>query len=137
MVLLTAREFDRADHHSERSLALNPNDGDAAAYRAYILSFLGRPDEAVPLIQRAIALNPYHPACYWTVLARALQGAGNHAEAVVALGRIERPRYHHHARLAACHNRLRRRRGQMFRGSGYGCQTRLFQRGLGGKPAVS
>ena len=93
MILLTAREFDRADHHSERSLALNPNDGDAAAYRAYVLCFLGRPDAAVPLIQRAIALNPYHPGWYWTALARALHGAGRHAEAVVAFGRIERPRF--------------------------------------------
>ena len=106
MILLSAREFDRADQHSSRALALNPNDGDAVAYRAYILCFLGRPTEALPLIQRAIALNPFYPAWYWTILARALHGAGRHADAIEALGRIERPKFHHHARLAACHGRL-------------------------------
>ena len=106
MILLSAREFDRADQHSSRALALNPNDGDAVAYRAYILCFLGRPTEALPLIQRAIALNPFYPAWYWTILARALHGAGRHADAIEALGRIERPKFHHHARLAACHAKL-------------------------------
>ena len=37
MILLSAREFERADSHSERSVVLNPNDASAAAYRAYIL----------------------------------------------------------------------------------------------------
>jgi adenylate cyclase len=106
MILLTAREFERAGHHADRSVTLNPNDGDAAAYRAYILSFLGRPAEALADIRRALALNPFHPAWYWTAFARALQGVGQHADAIAAFERIELLRYHHHARLAISHTAL-------------------------------
>src|SRR4051794_9986942 len=106
MILLTAREFDRAGYHADRSTVLNPNDADAAAYRSYILTFLGQPEEALAEARRALALNPFHPGWYWTVLARALHAAGRHAEAIAAFERIERLNFHHHARLAASHAAL-------------------------------
>ena len=106
MILLSAREFERADSHSERSVVLNPNDASATAYRAYILSFLGRPVEGVAAIRRAMALDPYHPDWYWPLLARALHNSGQHADAIAAFERIERPRFHHLVRLAACYGQL-------------------------------
>ena len=106
MILLNTREFERAEQHADRATALNPNDADAAAYRAYMLCFLGRPQEAVAEVRRAMALNPYHPSWYWTVFARALHASGQHAEAADAFERIARPQFHHHARLAACHAKL-------------------------------
>jgi adenylate cyclase len=127
MILLSAREFERADSHSDRSVALNPNDGSAAVYRGYILIFLGRATEAVTLIQRAIALDPYHPEWYWVSMARALHGAGRHADAIAAFERIERPRFHHFARLAACHGQLGHRDEV----------KRLVERTLAAKPDFS
>lgn len=106
MILLNAREFERAEQHADRATALNPNDADAAAYRAYILCFLGRPQEAVAEVRRALMLNPFHPSWYWTVFARALHASGQHAEAADAFERITRPQFHHHARLAVCHAKL-------------------------------
>jgi adenylate cyclase len=106
VALLFAREFDRADHHSARSLALNPNDAHAAAFRAYLLSCLGRADEAVPLIRRAIDRNPYHPGFFWNTLARVLHAAGRYEEAIAAFAQVPEFRFHHHARLAACHARV-------------------------------
>ena len=107
MILLSAREFERADSHSERSVVLNPNDASAAAYRAYILNLLGRPVEGVEAIRRAMALDPYHPDWYWPMSgAGACTTTGRYADAVSALDRIEQPRSHHLARLAACYRQL-------------------------------
>jgi adenylate cyclase len=106
MPLLNAHEFEQADFHSERAVALNPSDAHAAANRAYVLCFLGRPDEAIMWVRRAIDLNPFHPAWYWRVFARALHDAGYHAEAIAAFERILARRFHHEARLAACHAQL-------------------------------
>jgi adenylate cyclase len=105
MPLLNAHEFERADFHSERAVALNPN-AHAATNRGYVLCFLGRPDEAVMWVRRAIDLNPFHPGWYWRVFARALHDAGGHAEAIPVFERILARRFHHEARLAACHAQL-------------------------------
>jgi adenylate cyclase len=105
-VLLNAREFDRADFHSERGLALNPNDAHSAAHRGYLLTFLGRPEEALASVREAINRNPFPPAWYWGVLGRALYGTGHYEEAIVAFDRAAARRYEHDVRLAACHARL-------------------------------
>ena len=55
MILLESREFERAAHHADQAVALNPNDGDAVAYRAYVLCFLGRAEEALADARRALA----------------------------------------------------------------------------------
>ena len=41
-IALATQAFECADHHSHRALELNPNDPHAAAYRAYVLAYLGR-----------------------------------------------------------------------------------------------
>jgi len=105
-IALAAREFERADFHSARAVALNPNDAHAAAYRAYILTYLGRPEEAVDWIRKAMRLNPFHPGWYWDALARALHAVGRHEEALAAYERIAAPRFFHLAYMAACHGRL-------------------------------
>ena len=106
MILLNAREFDRAEQYADRAAALNPNDADAAAYRSYVLSFIGRSQEALAEVRRALALSPFHPSWYWTAFARALHGSGQYAEAAAAFERMAQPRFHHHARLAACYAAL-------------------------------
>ena len=103
MILLEAREFERAGYHADRAVALNPHDGDAAAYRSYILCFLGRPEEALAESSRALALTPFHPSWYWNLHARALHETGRHDEASLAFERMHRRNHYHDARLAACH----------------------------------
>jgi adenylate cyclase len=100
------RRYDLAELHSERSLALNPNDAMVAVYRAGLLRWLGRGEESVEWIRKAMRLNPYHPSWYWNSLAHDLHSAGFYAEALDAYGRIsERPSYYH-AYIAACHAEL-------------------------------
>src|SRR4051812_14955438 len=59
LALLSAREFERAELYSVRSLVLNPNDAHAAAYRAHLLYCTGREEEGLAMIRKAIDLNPY------------------------------------------------------------------------------
>jgi adenylate cyclase len=86
------RQYDRAEFHSDRSVALNPNDALAAIYRATLLRHLGRAEEGVDWARKAMRLNPYHPNWYWEVLAKVLHSAGCYAKALNTYGRIaERP----------------------------------------------
>ena len=66
-----------------------------------LLTWLGRPEEGIDWIKRAMRLNPYHPERFWNHLGRACYCAEKYAEAVEAFSRITRPDYTHHAFLAA------------------------------------
>jgi len=99
-------DFDRAEFHSDRSIALNPNDALATLWRAELLRFLGRAKEGVDWVRKAMRLNPYHPNWYWNTLAHVLHSAGLYAEALGAYGRVGEPPSFHHAYVAACHAEL-------------------------------
>jgi len=99
-------QHDLAELHSDKSIALNPNDALGAIYRANLLRFLGRAEEGVVWARKAMQLNPYHPNWYWNALAHLLHTAGRYAEALVAYSHIaERPSFYH-AYVAACHAEL-------------------------------
>ena len=49
----------------EAAAKLQPNDSDVLADLALALCFTGRPDEALKLAQKAMELNPNHPAWYF------------------------------------------------------------------------
>jgi adenylate cyclase len=51
------------------------------------LTFAGRPEEAIPLFQKAIRLNPFGPAWYFFSLGNALGSTGRFEEAVSAYTR--------------------------------------------------
>jgi adenylate cyclase len=66
-----------------------------------LLTWLGRPEEGIDWIKRAMRLNPYHPERFWSHLGRACYCAEKYAEAAEAFARITRPDHTHHAFLAA------------------------------------
>ena len=66
-----------------------------------ILTWIGRPEEGIDWINRAMRLNPYHPERFWGHLGRAYYAARRYAEAVEAIKRINAPDLAHHAILAA------------------------------------
>ena len=116
---LYKREFDQAMSHSERSIALNPNDANGLAQRGLVLAYVGRAEEGIGLIHEGMRLNPLHPEWYWAALAITLYAARRYADALEADRQItdqKNPR--HLARLAECYAQLGRL--DEARGSGDG-----------------
>jgi len=100
-VNLTRNDHDRAAYHQERALALNPNYDIVVVQQGEFLTWLGRPEEGIDWIRKAMRLNPYHPERFWNHLGRALYCAEKYADATEAFARITRPDFTHHAFLAA------------------------------------
>jgi adenylate cyclase len=100
-VNLTRDDHDKATYHQERALALNPNYDLVVVQQGELLTWLGRPEEGIDWIKKAMRLNPCHPERFWSHLGRACYCAEKYAEAVEAFSRITRPDHTHHAFLAA------------------------------------
>jgi tetratricopeptide (TPR) repeat protein len=62
---LTQRNHEKAFFHQQRALHLNPNDDLIVVQQGEILTWLGRAEEGVPWIQKAMRLNPFHPPRFW------------------------------------------------------------------------
>lgn len=103
-----ARDLDRAEHHHRRAIALNPNDANAIASLAALLTFLGRPEEGIDRLREAMRLNPYHPDWYWSDLSLVLYATRRYDEAIEALQQMTRLGHWQWARLAACYAQLNR-----------------------------
>jgi TolB-like protein/cytochrome c-type biogenesis protein CcmH/NrfG len=103
---LTRNDLERALHHQERGLRLNPNNDLLVVQQGEALTWLGRAEEGIDWIKRAMRLNPYHPARYWSHLGRAQFVARRYAEAIESFHRHTAPDHTHHAFLAACHAQL-------------------------------
>src|SRR5262245_60237286 len=98
-VNVASDDLDKAMYHQERALNLNPNDDLIVVQQGEILTWLGRPEEGIDWIGKAMRLNPYHPERFWSHLARAYFGARRHEDAVASLKRISAPDHLHHAAL--------------------------------------
>jgi adenylate cyclase len=104
--LAAHHDHDKAMYHQERALVLNPNDDLIVVQQGELLTWLGRADEGIEWIRKAMRLNPYHPERFWNHLGRACYVARRYAEALDAFKHISRPDHAHHAFMAACHGQL-------------------------------
>lgn len=105
-VAVLQNEFDKALHHQERALRLNPNDDLIVVQQGELLTWLGRPDEGVEWILKAMRLNPFHPERFWGHLGRAHFIARRYREAMAAFQRMVAPDYRTAAYFAGCHAQL-------------------------------
>ncbi len=78
------REYDKAIAEGERAVALDPSGAMVHVFYAMILTYAGRSEEAIQLFKKAIRLNPFGPAWYFTNLGHAYQSTGRFEEAVSA-----------------------------------------------------
>jgi adenylate cyclase len=81
---LTKREYDKAIAEGERAVALNPGGTSVLVSYAASLAVAGRPEEAIPLFQKAIRLNPFGPSYLYREFGEALRDTGRFEEAVSA-----------------------------------------------------
>ena len=79
------RQYGEALSHYQQAMALNSNDADGAAFMGDLLVSRGRFIEALDWLQRAIRLNPLHPAWYLYSLGEAFYGARQYDNALVPL----------------------------------------------------
>ena len=103
---LIRNNHERSEFHQAKALALNPNDDLIVVQQGEILTWVGKPEEGVPWIQKAMKLNPFHPPRFWNHLGRAWFVARRYPDAIDAFKRITAPDQFHHAFLAACHAQL-------------------------------
>jgi adenylate cyclase len=75
---------DKAMAESERAVALNPSGISALVSYANNLRYAGRPEEAIPILQKAIRLNPLGGSILYREFGTTLQMTGRFEEAVSA-----------------------------------------------------
>jgi adenylate cyclase len=84
MLYIIKREYDKAIAEGERAVALNPGGTTVLLNYARSLTVAGRPEEGIPLFQKAIRLNPFGPPTLYREFGHALRNAGRFEEAVSA-----------------------------------------------------
>jgi adenylate cyclase len=85
VLYIAKREYDKAIAEGERAVALNPGGTIPLLNYANSLTFAGRPEEAIPLFQKAIRLSPFGPSYLYRHFGEALRITGRFDEAVSAL----------------------------------------------------
>ena len=78
------REWDKSIAEGERAVALDPGGTFAHQYYAASLMYSGRPEEAIPIYQKAIRLDPVGSTTLYTAFGNALRMTGRFEEAVSA-----------------------------------------------------
>jgi adenylate cyclase len=104
--LAAYHDHEKAYYHQERALNLNPNDDLIVVQQGEILTWLGRPEDGVDWILKAMRLNPYHPERFWGHLGRAYFTARRYEDAIKAYRRVGQPDQAVWAALTACHAAL-------------------------------
>jgi adenylate cyclase len=105
-VRMMVARLEEAELHHHKAFALNPNDPRVVAQRSELLTWLGRPLEAVDWARQAMRLDPYHAAGRAHLLGRALYMARSYEDAIEAFKQVRAPSFGHHAEIAACYAQL-------------------------------
>jgi TolB-like protein len=79
------KQFAEALVHYEHAVAMNSNDANGLAHMGGLLVALGRFSEALDWFQKAVRLNPLHPAWYLYGIGEAHYGARQYEQAIAPL----------------------------------------------------
>ena len=90
-ILLYARHYDEATHELRSVLALQPDDAEALWYLGTVLIAQGRPEEAIPVLEKALSVSDRSPVIVG-FLVRAYASAGRRADALRLLAELKRRR---------------------------------------------
>jgi adenylate cyclase len=78
------RQHDKGIAEAKQGVALDPNNSLVLGYLGLALRYAGRFEEAIPVIEKAIRLNPFPPSGTLRSLSMANIGAGRYEEAIAA-----------------------------------------------------
>jgi adenylate cyclase len=87
-VYLRKKQHEEAIAEAKRALALDLNDSDGYETLGEILSFAGRPQEALRLVEQALRLNPQQPVSLLWLLGRVYNLMGRYEEAIATLKKV-------------------------------------------------
>ncbi|MFQ5565994.1 MAG: hypothetical protein ACE5EU_06500, partial [Paracoccaceae bacterium] len=107
-VYVVAGEHDLAMSHSDKSLALNPNDLFALCSRGLIVAYSGEPEAAVELLREAYRYDPLMPDIFRENLAEAYYLMRDYENALGEYNRWQNPSVHTFTHMAACYAQLGR-----------------------------
>ena len=101
-VSIARDDLDQAELHQEKALNLNPNYDLVVVQQGELLTWMGRPEEGVEWIKKAMQLNPFFPKRFQSHLGRAFFVSRCYKTAIESFRRTEAPDSSHHAFLASC-----------------------------------
>jgi adenylate cyclase len=81
-IYTSRRQYEKAIAEGERAVAIEPSFASGYVFLARSLHWAGRNNESIPLIKKAIRLNPYPPSYYYYILGQCYIVAGKFEEAV-------------------------------------------------------
>lgn len=81
IIAMFRKDYERWAYHANRALSLNPNDPPALNIRGGLHIYTGEPARAVPLIERAMRLDPAYQQQYMHFLGTAYFVAGDYETA--------------------------------------------------------
>ncbi len=111
-IYLLQRRYDQAIAEGEKSVALGPNQAFPHLMLAMYLHHTGRYKEALPLVRKAMRLNPYYPSSYLDLLGGVYLQMGEYEKATEAFKMLvvrEPHRIVGHQGLAIAYIRLGRK----------------------------
>jgi adenylate cyclase len=85
LVYTLSGRYDDAIAEGERAIVLNPNGAQALAFLGMFLNYAGRPAEAIPVLHKAMRLNPIPPAFYYSTLGQSYMLTDQYAKAIATL----------------------------------------------------
>ncbi len=101
-------KHDLALHHSDRAIALNPNEFSGLVARGGLLTYLGDPAKGVDLLTEALGHDPLTPDFHFEDLAEAYYMMRDYEKAIEIYRRWQNPPVHMYTHLAACYAQLDR-----------------------------
>jgi TolB-like protein len=106
-VCLLRRAFDLTLQYARRAIEINPNNQWNMADMGLMLTYVGRPDEALEWFGRAREADPYFdPPWYFRAIGQALMTLQRHDEALLAFDHLPLGHFRYAALRCACHARL-------------------------------
>jgi adenylate cyclase len=77
---IMARQFEKAVTLAENALALRQDSSEVLFWAANVISWSGKSEEAIPLFQKSIRLNPFAPGYYFHAFSLTYRLAGRYSE---------------------------------------------------------
>ncbi len=101
-------QHDRAKIHSERAIALNPNDVSAVFEHAFVLTYRDDAVGSLEWFRKAHRLDPYEPESGLEDWLEAYYMSRQYEKAIETFRRWRNPPFHMYAELPACYAQLGR-----------------------------